>query len=77
VGYRGKVLGAVIEKASVIEVYLDTTYPELVQENSFVCELLYVLCSSEGYPNIQVNPNKFRGLARKQPELVYGLRDDF
>ncbi len=75
-GHQEDALGLVRTTPTLIEIYLNTTYPDIIQEATFVHEILHILCSAEGYPDVRINQNKIRGNALKQPKLVDDLRID-
>lgn len=70
-------LGAVNETQEAINIYLNTSYSEKIQEATLVHEILHVILTHEGYPKIIINNIKLKKINPQVHEVVHYLRDQF
>ena len=75
-GYKGNAIAAVVETREEIRIYIDFKYSTDQIEASYVHELLHVLCTLEGFPNVILNQRYKKIISPDNWGLAEGLRDD-
>jgi len=75
-GYKNQALAALVETRYEIRIYIDFSYPNYQQEASYIHELLHVLCTLEGYPNVILNKRYKKIIGSRNLDLAEGLRND-
>jgi hypothetical protein len=73
----GSYLGAVMQLEDRIDIYCDLSRPEIVRQAILVHEIVHIVLSREGFPEIVVKENVSSDLPPQQQGLATRLRDRF
>jgi len=73
----GSYLGALMRFEDRIDIYCDQSRPEIVREAIIVHEILHVILSREGFPEVIVEESTYSGLPPQQRDVLTRLKDRF